>query len=202
MHHHQACIEIVSWALSKPWCQMAVAEISGRSTARNKPLPPPAGAGRDERKQYEQAVRSWRKSPDAGGGVLDVLAVTGPGRPNPRVAIVEVKVSYRDLVADLRARKMLRYEPQATHVYLAATSDIWDRPGIIPELGERGLPAYWGLLHVQARDVCALRSARAFASSGDASVQTRESLTRQMAASLSYKLNNLERLWHNRGTHG
>ena len=81
--------------------------------------------------------------------MLDVLAVTTARRTGsakakvaPRVAIAEIKVRVSDLRSDLRARKMFRYQPQATHLYLAGPEAVISR-------AERfGLPDWWGLVEV------------------------------------------------------
>lgn len=68
-----------------------------------------------------------------------------------RVGVVEVKRTREDLLQDLRAGKLLRYEPYASQTWLAGTSAALRLEGrtaeeVLEELGERGLPATWGVL--------------------------------------------------------
>lgn len=68
--------------------------------------------------------------------------------PKPWIRAVEVKRTRPDLLQDLRAGKLLRYECQATHCYLAATAEALGDDG--PEqLTARGLPRTWGVLKLK-----------------------------------------------------
>ncbi len=83
-------------------------------------------------------------------GMVDVLAVS-TRQKRPRVATVEVKRTRSDLISDLRRKKMLKYEKQASHCYLAATAealklDSWTKTKVLRDLAVKGLPGYWGIL--------------------------------------------------------
>jgi hypothetical protein len=87
---------------------------------------------------------------------------TTPAQPEIRIA--ECKVTRADLLADLRAGKMLAYEQLATHCYLSLGPDlvawfakraktdlrngkVWARH-IREDLTDRGLPKHWGIVVV------------------------------------------------------
>lgn len=83
--------------------------------------------------------------------------------PRPRVVVVECKRTRSDLLSDLRARKLLKYEDSATHCYLACTGPAFGTDGDpLPMLLGLGLPTSWGVLRVAPtlREVQALRPAR------------------------------------------
>lgn len=73
-------------------------------------------------------------------------------KAKPRVTIIECKRTRSDLLADLRAGKMLKYAEVATHVYLALSEEVIDgrRSGeVLAELESLGLPRFWGVLKVK-----------------------------------------------------
>lgn len=98
-------------------------------------------------------------------GFADALAVTIKDRAsNPRITCVEVKRTRADMLADLKARKMLKYEKGSTHCYLACTPECLrlDRQPIaqaIEELTELGLPTKWGILIIRGDVVTSIRNA-------------------------------------------
>lgn len=72
-----------------------------------------------------------------------------------RYSVVEVKVSRSDLLADLRAGKMVRYATNASHAYLLATEAALllpdgarrpDHDKALDQLTELGLPPTWGVI--------------------------------------------------------
>jgi len=79
----------------------------------------------------------------------------------PRVTILEVKRTRSDLLADLRARKMLGYEPLASECYLACTPPCLGLPKLNPtkesraaalaDLEALGLPGSWGVMLLPER---------------------------------------------------
>lgn len=158
MTHAEACMAIAKWASGLRWCDCAVTEIAGVFTE-----PMPRGLNWKER-------QDWNSRPEHGGGRFDVLALTGVRvheerqtrnsrkLPPPRIAVVEVKVQRSDLLKDLRAGKMRRYEPQASHVYLAIQADAllswregYPRPEaeMLAELDALGLPHGWGVIFLR-----------------------------------------------------
>lgn len=140
MSHALACEVAAQWFRSLAWCQLAITEIAGVHYA---PAPPGRGKKR-------------------GGGVLDVLGLTlKESVKRPRIAVCEVKVSRADLLSDLRARKMLRYESQVSHCYLAFGPEVFsNRPQAYAVLNERGLPSDWGIVELSRSGACQLRAAK------------------------------------------
>ncbi len=150
MNHLQACEAVARWALRLRWCDLAVVEIAGRGFRFGEPKPDylsPEWRGWIDRRN------AHRGSAAAGGGVCDVLALTSPRKtvPGPRIAICEVKVQVSDLRADLRKGKMLRYEPQATHCYLAAPAEVLKRAD------DLGLPGTWGKVEIGSDGSCVIK---------------------------------------------
>jgi len=85
----------------------------------------------------------------------------GPGT----ILVAECKVQRPDLLRDLRARKMLLYERDASRCLLVCGPDVLPEDGdeALADLGERGLPAHWGVLRTapSLRDLSSLRPGRA-----------------------------------------
>ncbi len=196
------------------WCDLAVVEVSGRSIpsperAPNQDVPwnQRTPQQRADREGWWDRECAWRKTPAAGGGQLDVLALTLPGwkpelnRTRPRIAIVEVKVTRSDLLSDLRAGKLLKYEPQATHVYLALANRAmlrpyqYTRPSLeewADDLRDRGLPDYWGLVYIPtptgfAHNPVALRNPGRNPHACDPTPELRRSLAVRAAVSLAHR---------------
>lgn len=188
--HQQTCESVARWFLTQRWCDVAVCEIAGRTT-RN-PDRPPEDPGWPRTTEQHDAWRAahnawwdgdklWRASPAYGGGFLDVLAVSARGKKTPRIAIAEIKVSLSDLRGDLRKGKMLRYEPQATHLYLAGPEKV------IEQAPDLGLPAWWGLM-VAGQWPWILRAPKKNPHAPDPTVMLRDWWTRQVARSLSNRV--------------
>jgi len=185
--HWLACQSIARWFLGLSWCDFAVCEISGRVVGDVPQRPdwkdysdqPMYGTYNGERyapcpdedawARYQAACaerdKAARERMEQSGGQLDVLGLaTGRKRQhekNRRIGIAEVKVTRGDLRQDLKRGKMLRYERQATHVYLAATPEALNIQGggcyytseavsdVLEDLGERGLPKHWGVVLIR-----------------------------------------------------
>lgn len=85
-------------------------------------------------------------------GYVDAIGITShPRAKQKKIAVVEVKRTRSDLLADLRKKKMLKYERTASHCYLAATCDALmfpkkDKKQVLDDLKAKGLPTYWGVL--------------------------------------------------------
>lgn len=62
------------------------------------------------------------------------------------VHVIECKVSKADLVADLRARKMLGYERAGSRCSVAMPESVLAAAGGLEGLGLMGLPPTWGVL--------------------------------------------------------
>lgn len=71
----------------------------------------------------------------------------------PRVTVMEVKRTRSDLLADLRAGKMLAYEQTGQACYLAATAEALKGDtvkAILADLTARGLPTGWGVVRLSS----------------------------------------------------
>lgn len=146
--HVGACRRVAAYFLKQKWCGLAVTEIAGRTTGEPFAWPAPGNVTTDTWRRARAHDAHWTR----GGGVLDVLALSGWDAQSPRIVVAEVKVSLSDLRADQRAEKMRRYQPQATACYLAVTEGVVD-PGELPGRDARILDAVqpfdgWGVLWV------------------------------------------------------
>jgi len=126
-------------------------------------------------------------------GIADVMAL---GRPDkaPKLAIIEVKRTRADLLADLRAGKMLKYAGIASHCYLLVHGDCMQAKAevdVVAELDELGLPPEWGILRVRMGGH-APRSLRGAKKLQGVSRQLVEVYTRTFARSLAWKLSECE----------
>ncbi len=186
--HQQTCEAVARWFLTLAWCDLAVCEIAGRAV----PFPElgtlinghwPSKMSLPERRARSARQRAWWKTPAAGGGILDVLALTTARKQvqRPRVAIAEIKVSVSDLRADLRAGKMLRYEPQGTHLYLAGPRTVLDRAA------DLGLPHYWGLIVADAHPWALRNPKKNPHGPGEPTADSRARWTTSAAISLCHK---------------
>lgn len=94
--------------------------------------------------------------------VFDVIGLGTKSKIDKRITIVEVKASRSDMLQDLKKGKLLKYEAQGTHCYLAATAEAYrtDKLNTLEDLASRGLPNHWGVLLVSPGYVQVLRSAR------------------------------------------
>jgi hypothetical protein len=101
-----------------------------------------------------------------GKSILDVVGVSTKGRIDKRITIIEVKRTRSDLLADLKKGKLLKYEAQGTHCYLAATPealrlDKLTATEVLQDLQDRGLPAHWGVLSINdSKTVHVVRSCK------------------------------------------
>lgn len=194
MTHKRAIEYVVAYMHKQKWCYLAVDEIAGTRVSFPEKEPAhisPSGHWTRAHQDWTDRRRTWLGTPAAGGGVLDVLALSEPASSRPRIAIVEVKVTLADLLRDLRADKMRRYEPQASHVYLALG------PGVFPGLEEKdllrglhhnGLPRFWGVITLGKRGKC--RLARLPGKYPDAIEVTEKRLTHRIvrsARSMAYR---------------
>lgn len=118
--------------------------------------------------------------------VFDVIAVnSNPSALNPRVTVVEVKRTRADLLADLRVRKMHKYEKIASHCYLAATKEALKYSStkeILADLKKKGLPEKWGVFVIDT-ERC-IRPAKQLKSINKTSIQF---IVRKIAKSLCWK---------------
>lgn len=184
MTHVEACCAVAEWMRKQPWCQLATHEIAG-SYARSQ-----HEALKDVRDPVE-----WRAARDAwaasGGGQLDVVGLTLKAIPRPRIAIAEVKVSRSDLLSDLRSRKMLRYESQATECAIAVTGAMVgaDVGAFLSFVSDRGLPPEWGVIVVDDRAVTMVRKWRRLPPprGREPTEDARQRLAVRIGVSLSYR---------------
>jgi len=127
------------------------------------------------------------------GGVADVVAITSSWRkPGARIAVAEVKRTRADLLQDLRAKKMLKYQVGSSHCYLAATAEALrssklTAKEIIADLTTKGLPKNWGILELKpdGQTIRVLRGAR---SREKPKAQRIAALTRKIARSFCYRV--------------
>lgn len=97
-------------------------------------------------------------------GYADVLATHTNTKRVPKLAICEVKRTRADLLQDLRRKKMLKYERTASHCYLAVTPTAVlnkDSAEVLTDLGNNGLPTYWGVLLITTKGIICIRNPRA-----------------------------------------
>ncbi len=92
-----------------------------------------------------------------GRSVFDVIALNPKTK---RFVVCEVKRTRADLLADLRAGKMLKYAAKASHCYLALTPEALGKDSL-EDLKTKGLPTSWGVLLVRPGGIESLRGARA-----------------------------------------
>lgn len=176
--HRELCRLVAKWLMSLPWCDVACWEMNGQdpAAARAKAsahyqqmLADVEGLEWDDPKRRQALDDHWKNEPKA--SVFDAVAVTDQSRyeqrlvwakgkkkrpPKPRLHVVEVKRTRADLLSDLRAQKMLKYEALATHCSLAATAQAlgidegksWglDRQAVCGALEMKGLPRHWGVV--------------------------------------------------------
>lgn len=157
MTHRDLCRDAARWLLDQRWCHAAGYEIRGGggvldAVGVSSPVDEIAGdAEYDERDRVEAA---WRLAHDrwiAAGCQGEPPAVAPGTSPvpmsdrlgRPRIVVVEVKRTRRDLLADLRAGKMLRCQLDGSACYLMLDAEI-AMP--LEELAALGLPEFWGVL--------------------------------------------------------
>lgn len=122
------------------------------------------------------------------GGFVDTVALsTKKARVPYKICVAEVKRTRPDLLQDLQAKKMLKYERASTHCYLAATPEALGNQSdkdVIQDLTRRGLPPHWGLLVIHGSTCRSIRPAQRHRTLHYPSVV---SLTRKIARSLMYR---------------
>lgn len=153
--HNLACRLVVRWFLARQWCAAAIDEIGGLSIPNPECRPdfePSDPTWKARSDAWRDRDRAWRVSPEAGGGQLDVLAISQPNTKRPRIAIAEIKVTRSDLRADIRAGKMLRYQVQGTHLYLALGPEIAATKKAALDAA-KDLPEHWGVLRLSSKSV-------------------------------------------------
>lgn len=169
--HVETARAVAGWLLHKQRHQAATWEVGGPRVQ--------TGEKRTRRvpKRGTDGLVDWveQEEPVLRGTQLDAVGVEARVDRKPAVSIAEVKVSRADLLADLRARKMLGYEQlNPTKLYLAITpwviglnpygwpvtengatrdikSDIEARRAALDKLTDElaaVLPSEWGLLFV------------------------------------------------------
>ena len=204
--HRDLCRAVAAWFIRRiRWADVVAWELGGYSLTA-------------DRVQWSQLSLEQQiaQADGQGGSVLDVVALTSPQHqahlaqlatrrgkrpPPPRLAVCEVKRTRSDLLGDLRAGKLLKYEAQATHCYLAGTVDALGlEPGrclsseyLKERLGQLeldGLPRKWGVLVLHVDDGIAwpaeLRHPRRLSMAvtpGD-----RAAVTVQIARSLAFRV--------------
>lgn len=157
--HTEAARAVARWLLHKRRHQAATWEVGG--------LRVPAGEVemRPRLRRLDDGTMDLVPEPyqPTRGTVLDALGVEARPDRKPGLTIAEIKVSRPDLLADLRARKMLGYEHlHPTRLYLAVTPAVvgldpfgggWreaqdTREALVSELSTM-LPNAWGILWVR-----------------------------------------------------
>lgn len=174
--HRAVCVQVAAWTLRQPWCGIAGVEIAihkgfadvlAVSDPRRLPVNPEHTT---QSKAETKAARAAYRRGEVHTPVVPALLRRRNSEPEPRVVVVECKRTRSDLLGDLRAKKMLRYEASATHCYLALTDEVLSTFPKVPSalksrLVELGLPRTWGILRVNINQpgwtgVSALRTAR------------------------------------------
>ena len=128
------------------------------------------------------------------GGVMDVVGLTSkPKARQKKLVVIEVKRTRADLLADLKRKKMLRYERRSTHCYLAGTveafrADKLSSREIREDLKKRGLPVHWGLLLIDSNG--AIESMRGARRHKHVQQRSLNALTRKVARSYMYRIMN------------
>lgn len=170
--HRDLCSATLGWFLALPWCNLGAFELgleggynhalnhrgSGQADvlAISSPQLELVNARRLE--AHERGERQRCAAAERHGAVF--YPSKPPDLPRPRIAIAEVKRTRSDLLADLRAGKLLRYAEVATHLYLAATDEALGLAGderltrertakVLADLAEHGLPRTWGVLRLR-----------------------------------------------------
>lgn len=171
--HRDLCSATLAWFLALPWCNLGAFELA-LAGGYNHALAHKGSGQADvlaisspqlelvNARRLEEHARGFRQAVEAAQRRGWPVTTEQPELrlPRPRIAIAEVKRTRSDLLADLRAGKLLRYAEVATHLYLAATDEALglaagERPTrertarVLTELGELGLPKGWGVLRLR-----------------------------------------------------
>lgn len=150
--HREVCRAVVGYLLDQPWADAACWELkvgdhqldalavsAGLSAAKD------AASVELWRRQAESARARGRPSPP------------GPRRINPRVAVVEVKVSRQDLCAGAKRGQFAAYGAsdalRPTHCSVAVWDGAMCEPGgrgdVAAALAAAGVPTSWGVMIVR-----------------------------------------------------
>ena len=124
-----------------------------------------------------------------GRGFADAIGISRPRARTHRITIIEVKRTRSDLLQDIRTKKYLKYESQATHCYMAGTTEAFGNKTtnqIYVDLKNRGFPDHWGILIFDSKnEIHCLRSAKAHRKITYTKIK---SLTRKIAKSFCYRV--------------
>lgn len=111
----------------------------------------------------------------------------------PRLQIIEVKRTRADLLGDLRAGKMLKYERLASHCVLAGSADAFGvkpheaaTPRILDDLASRGLPKHWGVARFYGSSLMMIRNPRRLATV--ITPEDRDAVVSRIARSMVYRV--------------
>ena len=146
--HRDLARAAAAYLLEQRWCSVAFWELAL-----------PGGGQADAVGISDPSDDYWRRLYDR--HIANPARNRHPGKRKPaRIHVVEVKRHRSDLLADLRAGKMLQYERSATHCSLLVHPDCLLTGDPITELAETCLPSSWGLLVSDGRGVSSRRNAR------------------------------------------
>ncbi len=97
-------------------------------------------------------------------GIGDAIGISSsPKKQSQRLTLCECKRTRSDLLSDLRAKKLLKYEAEATHCILVATKEayLWKqdktKADVLNDLKEKGLPDHWGIAVIEGSEITLLR---------------------------------------------
>lgn len=176
LSHEQLCRQCTAWLLNLNGIELATWELAATLEV---PAPASTIAGQLARRRSavldavgitDPWMQKWRSALRSDEANAKWAASSGytpqpraGKRPRRRVVVVEAKVSRPDLVADLRAQKMIGYQSIATECYLALGPRVfpdWPTQQVLGELERLGLPRSWGLLRTDGRCVGSVRNAK------------------------------------------
>lgn len=126
-------------------------------------------------------------------GVLDSIGISKYSSKKHRVTVVEVKRTRADLLQDLNAKKMLKYENGSTHCYLAVTKECFltsTKKERLSELQSLGLPPKWGVLLLPTSGNSKPKVLKTARSHSKVRKTTIIALTRKIARSYCYRVIN------------
>lgn len=130
-------------------------------------------------------------------GFVDVIGMSSPLKESKtKIVAVEVKRTKADLVQDLKKGKLLKYESNSTHCYLAATREALgikyakEAPTAIKHLVELGLPRHWGILLLPTKGRARPKVLRSSRQIGKPLPGVPEELAIKMAISFSNRILN------------
>lgn len=165
LSHRTLCRVAARWLLAECRYHVAGYEVAVNDCGENRDTPgvldavgvsDPCANAKIDRRNADDADRQARlalRFPGTAWAAREVRV-----RPHePRNAfVIECKVSVADLRADLRARKMLKYEPLVNRCAVALSPGVLEAVGGLAGLGLMGLPESWGVYeasgHARAGD--------------------------------------------------